>query len=110
MPTALMNLGMNLAVLTARTGTGASATFALPSSGVRLTWQTTFDIAPAVINITIDISLDGTNWTVLDTTTNVNGETRVIAALSSANFVRANVVTNTGNRAVTLTLLGRRDF
>jgi len=107
MPNILILLGKLLTIINARVGTGASDTFALPSRTCILTWQTTFDVAPAVIDIDIDVSLDGTAWTTIDTSTAVGGEVRVIAAATGALFIRAIVNTNTGNRAVTLTLVAK---
>ena len=94
-------------VLNARTGTGASATFGLPTRLTLLSYQTSFNVAPAVIDIDIDISIDGINWTTIDTTTAVGGEVRTITNPTAALFVRANVITNTGNRQVTLTLVAK---
>jgi hypothetical protein len=103
----LILLAVKSFFLTARTGTGASNTFALPARTSTLTWQTSFDIAPAAVNITIRVSIDGINWTVIDTSTVVGGEVRTIAATTSALFIDANVVTNTGNRQVTVTVVAK---
>lgn len=103
----LILLAVKVLFLTARTGTGASNTFALPARTCTLTWQTSFDIAPAAVNITIRVSIDGINWTVIDTSTATAGEVRTIAAPTSALFVDANVVTNTGNRQVTLAVVAK---
>lgn len=103
----LLQIGVLETILNAITGTGASDTFALPSRLVALAWQTSFDVAPAAVSITIQVSLDGLSWTTIDTSTAVGGETRTIASSTAARFVRANVGTNTGNRAVTLTLIAK---
>lgn len=103
----LISPGKLATLINAVTGTGAGGLFALPSRACVLTWQTAFDVNPAAINITIRVSLDGVVWTVLDTSTVVGGEVRVITTLTSALFVDANVVTNTGNRAVTVTLVAK---
>lgn len=94
-------------LLTARTGTGASAVFALPARACVLAWQTSFDVNPSVVNITIRVSLDTAVWTVLDTSTAVGGEVRTITVPTAALFIDANVVTNTGNRAVTVLLVAK---
>ena len=47
-------------------------------------------------NIDIDVSIDGINWTTIDTSTNTAGEVRTIPDYTAAMFVRANVNTNTG--------------
>ena len=100
-------IAVPLNLLDARIGTGVSDTIALPTRLALLTWQTSFDVAPAVIDIDIDISLDGVIWTTIDTSTNVSGEVRTITNPSAAVFIRANVNTNTGNRQVTLILIGK---
>ena len=88
------------------TATGASEVFALPTRSVYLAWQTVFDVNPDAVNITLRVSIDGTNWTVLDTTTAVGGEVRTIGP-TAAMFVDANVVTNTGSHKITLTLVAK---
>ena len=100
-------IGKLFTALLARIGAGVSDIFALQTRTVYITWQTTFDVNPAAVNITLEVSLDAVNWTVVDTTTAVGGEVRVISPPFSAAFIRANVVTNTGDRAVTLTLLAK---
>jgi hypothetical protein len=103
----LILLAVPVTLINARTGTGASNVFALPARTATLTWQTSFDVNPAAVNITIRVSIDGVNWTVIDTSTAVAGEVRTIAAPTSALFVTANVVTNTGDREVTVTLVAK---
>ena len=103
----LINIAVPLTLINARVGTGASETFALPARTVSLAWQTSFDVNPAAIDIDIDVSMDGTVWSTLDTSTVVGGELRIIASASAAAFIRAIVNTNTGNRQVTLTLVAK---
>lgn len=100
-------LGVKATILSARTGTGASNTFGLPTRAAILAWQTSFDIAPAAVNITVRVSLDGIVWTVIDTSTDVNGEIRTIATPTAAIFVDVNVVTNTGDREVTVVMIAK---
>lgn len=94
-------------IISARTGTGASDTFALPARACYLAWQTSFDVAPSAIDIDIDVSLDNSVWTTLDTSVDINGEVWTIADPVAALFVRAYVNTNTGNRAVTAVMVAK---
>lgn len=103
----LIQISVPSTIIDARLGTGVSPTFVLPVRTTILTWQTSFDVNPSVVNITLQVSIDGISWTTIDTTTAVGGETRVISAATSATFIRANVVTNTGNRHVTVLLVAK---
>lgn len=89
-------------LLNAITVTGAGPTFALPVRACVISWQSSFDVAPGAVNITLRISNDGVVWTVLDTTTAVGGELRSVSTPFAALFIDVNVVTNTGARAATI--------
>ena len=93
-------------LLSAVTATGASATFALPTRSVYIGWQTSYDVNPDAVNITLRVSLDGIKWTVLDTTTVVAGEFRTVGP-TAARFVDVNVVTNTGGHQITVQLIAK---
>lgn len=88
-------------------GTGASNTFGLPARPCYLAWQTSFDVNPAAVSITIEVSLDAVVWTVIDTSTAVGGEVRTIDPPTAAIFVRANVGTNTGDKDVTVQIIAK---
>lgn len=103
----LLLLGVVQTIINVVTGTGASSTFALPARTSTLTWQTSFDSAPSGVSITLQVSIDGTNWTTIDTSTATAGEVRTISAPTAAPFVRANVGTNTGDKAVTVTIVAK---
>lgn len=107
MPTTSIPLSYPVNLLTAITVTGAGAAFALPAKSVVLSWQASYDVAPAAVSITLEVSIDGVLWTVLDTTTAVGGEVRTIANPTSAIFVRVNVGTNTGSRAATVIIVAK---
>ena len=94
-------------IIDAVTGTGAGLTFGLPVRACVLAWQTSFGVAPAAVSITIEVSLDNVAWTVIDTSTAVGGEVRTIDTPTAAIFVRANVGTNTGSPAVTVTIIAK---
>jgi len=87
-------------LLNAAAATGAGAEFAvpvIPAGGLasNFTWQTVVTGSPASISTTLEGSNDGTNWTVLDTSTATTGEVRSIANTPVA-FIRANLGTLTG--------------
>jgi hypothetical protein len=100
-------IGVKQLILDAVTGTGASALFGLPSRACFLAWQTSFDVNPAAVSITVRVSLDGVSWTVIDTSTAVGGETRTIDLPTAAFFVDVNVATNTGDRAVSVNMVAK---
>lgn len=89
-------------LLNAITVTGAGPTFALPTRACVVSWQTSFDVNPSAVNITLRVSNDGLVWTVLDTTTAVGGELRSVSTPFAAMAMDVNVVTNTGTRAATV--------
>lgn len=107
MATTLILLGVPCVIMDAQTATGAGDDFALPARASVLTWQTSFDVNPDAVNITIRVSIDGVVWTVIDTSTAVAGEVRTIADVTSAVFVDANLVTNTGGHEVTITIVAK---
>lgn len=69
--------------------TGAQPSFALPDKTNQIIWQTSYPVAPGAITVLLQTSIDNTNWTTLDTSTNVNGETRIIN--TSAPYARINI-------------------
>ena|SRR5438093_8090582 len=81
------------------------ASFALPSSSSKkmLTWQTYFaTTAPGAVSIQLQVALEDTDalYSVLDTSTSVDGETRSVDP-QSALFVRARQVSRTGASSYT---------
>src|SRR5215510_7212356 len=42
--------------------------FTLPARAVEITWQTIYGSVPAVASIALQVSLDGSNWSTIDTT------------------------------------------
>jgi len=68
---------------------GISDSFALPARCTTITWQTIFGTDPSAINITLEVSLDGANFNVIDTTTATAGEIRTIEV--NATHVRAQI-------------------
>jgi len=107
MPT-LVLLSNVLALLNAVAAAVApGSTFALPSRATQVTWQTVYGTAPASITIQLQISMDGTNWSTVDSSTNVNGEAKTVQF--NAPFVRGNISAITGGTTVSL-LIDARDL
>ena len=72
----------------------AGTPFAVPGgSCAGFAWQTKFDVNPDAIAVALQISLDGENWTDLDTSTAVAGETKYKDGY--AKFVRGYITTVT---------------
>lgn len=94
-------------LINAVTGTGAGSKFALPSELCSLAWQTSFDAAPSGVSITLEVSIDGLVWTIIDTSTATAGEVRTITNSTAAAFIRANVGTNSGSKAVTVVIIAK---
>jgi hypothetical protein len=106
MPTELILMGIPVSLIPGVVGTPTGTTFALPANTTSVGWQTSYDVAPAAIDIDLQIAMDSTGpWTVLDTSTDVNGEFRIVSSFMPARFVRALVNTNTGNRVITVQLI-----
>lgn len=75
--------------------------------GERVRWQTRYSVAPASCSIVLQGSLNPNAavpvWFDLDTTTNVNGETREVVA--NIRGLRINKAAQTGVGALTATVL-----
>ena len=80
----------------------AGTAFAVPDNCVGFTWQTKFDTNPDAISLQLQISLDNSNWTAIDTSSAVAGAVRYIA--SHAKFVRGRLDTITVGSGDQLTL------
>ena len=104
----MLLIGVPAVILDAVTGTGEGEAVALPSRTVVLGWQTSFDVAPSVIDMALQVAMDITGpWTEIDSSTVVGGEFRTIQNVVAARFVRVDVDTNTGNRAVTVKVIAK---
>lgn len=98
-------------LLPAASSTGAGASFgnALTPGGAgvlqNFTWQTVTTGSPASVSVTLEGSLDGTNWVTLDTSTSTGGEIRGVSGKPVA-FLRADVGTLSGgtNPTVAVTI------
>lgn len=82
------------------------STFALPVKPGMLTWQTVFGSAPGSITVNLQMSNDGVNWTTMDTSTNVNGELRLLPSVAAI-FVRAAIAAVVGGTTATVILVYR---
>ena len=67
--------------------------FAVPSNNGGFAWSTGFAAAVNAIDVALQISMDNSLWTDLDSSTTVGGEARYVAG--SAKFVRGRVETVT---------------
>lgn len=103
----MLLIGVPCTIMSEKTATGAGSVFSLPSRSCVLAWQTSFDVNPDAVNITLRVSIDGLVWTVLDTSTAVAGEVRTVDVPTAAIFVDANLVTNTGGHKVTVVLVAK---
>jgi len=81
--------------------------FALPVKSTRITWKTQFAVAPASIQIDLEISLDGINWATLDSTTSTSGEIR--SKRVNAPFIRAVGVSASGGSGITAFLTAYKE-
>lgn len=95
---------VQITLFSAVTATGRSSTYALPPQLVSIVWQTSYNSAPSGTSVTLDVSLDGVNWTTIDTSTNTSGEVRTVTNSTAAPFISVNFGTNTGGKALTVTL------
>jgi hypothetical protein len=82
-------------------GAQTSTVYAMPARASALQWQTLFGTAPASVNIVLEMSLDGTNWDVMDTSTSVNGEMRTFSSIGSKQ-VRVRVTAVVGGSTTTV--------
>lgn len=99
-------IGQPLTIINADATVGNGTAFALPSRTVVIGWQTSYSVAPAAVNIRLEVAMDATGpWTEIDVTTVVGGEFRNVAAPTAARFIRARVVTNTGAVLITVQVI-----
>lgn len=66
-----------------------------------VTWRTFFASAPSACSIKVQQSLNGTDWSDLDTSTATAGETRTTVATATL-FLRARKESQTGGGALTV--------
>lgn len=92
------------ASLNAVTGVGAGTSIDLEFAYRCFTMQTTVTGAPTAVSITLQGSLDGTNWFTLATSTSTTGDLQHVVD-KPVRFVRANLGTLTGGTAPTVTAL-----
>jgi len=76
--------------------------FTLPPYPVEVTWQVIYDSAPALTDIVIQVSVDGSNWITVSESTNINGEIKTFT--TSARFIRAGMLDITEGTLVTVLL------
>ena len=67
--------------------------YALPEANL-VAWQTIYASAPSAVTVTLQGSMDGTNWINIDISTDVNGELRTLQ--TGSKFLRAFFFSQTG--------------
>lgn len=77
--------------------------FCLPVIATQLTWQTIFTGTPSAVSINLEASNDGVNFSILDTSTNLSGESRTL--ITSFNFIRASVASITPGTVTNITII-----
>lgn len=82
-----------------------SDVFASPALATQITWQTIFDSAPDEVEVQLLGSNDGTSFDVLDTSTEVNGESRTVFA--SSLFLKVTLASATGGNHLTVSLVAK---
>lgn len=98
-----LSLAVNLNILISSPPVvGDGNIFALPVVATQFTWQSSFVGAPGAISIQILTSLDGVNFALADSSTNIAGEGKT--ALSSAAFIKARIDTLTIGSCTSVTV------
>ena len=64
-------------------------------------WQTVHATTPSAISVSLRVSIDGTNWTIIDTSTSTAGETRTILNKQGL-FVEGYITSHTGGSTTTV--------
>lgn len=102
----LANQSIVLALLDAvAAGTQTGDSFTLPSNASLISYQSIYTGSPSAINITIEGSVDNTNWQTLATLTNTAGEQGTI--ITALPFIRAKVNSNTGGTLFTVKIIAK---
>ncbi len=99
-------------ILNASTAVAATDIFALPVGSIAITWQVSSVGTPAALVVSLQISLDGTNWVEVASMSEAvminDTYAATVSAPYAAKFIRANVTSNTSPRAITIQLLVSR--
>ncbi len=75
--------------------TGWQASLPVDMGGERLAWQTKFGTPPTAVQVDLEATVNGTDWKTIDSSTNVNGDARIVIA-GGLSAVRAKLVSQTG--------------
>lgn len=103
MASEVVDLSSDLGVLLdAATAVATGATFSLSAVRRTFTLVTTVTGAPTGVSLTLEGSLDGSQWYVLATSTSTTGDAQ-FAVDKPARYVRANLGTLTAGTAPTVT-------
>jgi hypothetical protein len=90
-------------LLAAASGTGIGTSKGLPFAYKNHTWNTVITGSPTTVSVTLEGSIDGTNWFVLDTSTSTSNEMRHVTN-KPVTYLRANLGTLSGGAAPTVTV------
>jgi len=85
------------------TATGAGTAEALASPMSKFTMQTVVTDVPTAVSVTLQGSLDGSNWTTIATSTSTTGDQQSVVDKPQT-YVRANLGTLTGGVSPTVTV------
>lgn len=93
-------------ILNGATGIGAGSAYSVPgkpSTGIssNYTWQTNVVGSFSALVVALEGSLDGSNWTVLDTNSSTTGGARALGYVPIT-FMRAHVTTFTGGTSISV--------
>ncbi len=75
--------------------TGWQASLPVDMGGEGLAWQTKFGTPPTAVQVDLEATVNGTDWKTIDSSTNVNGDTRIVI-VGGLSAVRARLVSKTG--------------
>jgi len=106
--TKLLLIGVPATILLTVEATVQGVAWALPARTALLTWQVTLD-ADENVTVLLKVSMDGINWTTIDTITMTSGTSVVhtVAAPTSAPFVSAEVTVNVSEVEVMVDLIAK---
>jgi hypothetical protein len=90
-------------LLAAVTVTGAGTTRQPGFAYKNHTWNTVITGSPTTVSVTLEGSIDGTNWFVLDTSTSTSNEMRHVTN-KPVTYLRANLGTLSGGSTPTVTV------
>jgi hypothetical protein len=96
-------------LLTASTTVAAGSTFALPSRSCAIGVQWSVDVNAGNFTVLLQVSIDGTNWFTILTTTQADlvslNYFTTLTGVFAAKFIRANPTVNSVPHAITMSVV-----